>query len=159
MPRITSSDPRFKTLQQRIMEHFGVPTDSVKRDSVTATFVGGNAYVEVKWEGLALLDLVSYQQIVYEVFGSAAKEPKPARELYVITFGRTGLRNAYLQVEAKSYEIVRAWAFKEYGELWSNAYPWEDFTGRWNADLPNAYPAGALTKEPVVLDYEDASNV
>lgn len=75
-------------------------------------------------------------------------------EDFIITFGRCGIRNGWVRVTAASEEVARAWAFKEYGSLWSGVYSKaEHFDGN---EL-NFYPLGEF--QHVELGYEQEEHV
>lgn len=79
-------------------------------------------------------------------------------ETFYITFGRTGIRNGWVRVEAYNEEIVRAWAFKEYGNLWSMVYDeaeWQRMTEAHERET--FYPLGEMAFAP--LFYNLASEV
>lgn len=68
--------------------------------------------------------------------------------VYVITFGREGIRNGWVEVHANSEQIARWWANREYKGLWSGCYSAEEF-----AKDSHFFPAGALTRQPIPLFY------
>lgn len=76
-------------------------------------------------------------------------------EYFAITFGRTGLRDGYVVVEAYTEDIARAWAHKEYGSLWSGIYPLTDFLDDVQKTGYRAVQLGRVE----TLGYEDASHV
>lgn len=69
---------------------------------------------------------------------------------YAVTFGRFGIREAYVSVWAYTEDIARAWAHKEYGACWSGIYEWSEHI----ADAVELFPKGELGV--TVLMYEDA---
>jgi hypothetical protein len=69
---------------------------------------------------------------------------------YVITFASVGIRDGWIEVTAKSEDIVRAWADKEY-RRWSTTHPIEAF------DSPSFFPLGCLGR--TTLHFEEASHV
>jgi hypothetical protein len=77
---------------------------------------------------------------------------------YVITFGRAGIRNGYVVVEAYGEDIVRAWAHREYGLCWSMVYTAEEFFEFEHA-VSLGFSKGSLTKVPITLAYQQASHV
>ena len=74
-------------------------------------------------------------------------------ETFIITFSKVGIRNGWVEVHAKSEEIARAWARKEYDLAWSGIYTADD----WPEDVRALYPLGKIGE--TTLHYEDARHV
>lgn len=75
-------------------------------------------------------------------------------ETFIITFSRANIRDGWVAVEAKDEAIARAWAYREYGNLWSMIYPLAD----WGDEAKAHFPLGQFGPT-IPLHYEQAQHV
>ena len=72
---------------------------------------------------------------------------------FVITFSRVGIRDGWVEVQAYSEEIARAWARHEYGQVWSMIYA----TDKWGTKQKELFPLGCIGT--AVLHYQHAEHI
>lgn len=72
---------------------------------------------------------------------------------FIITFSKVGIRDGWVEVEAKDEEIARAWARREYGQVWSMIYAAE----KWGANERALFLHGCIGH--TVLYHENAAFV
>lgn len=72
---------------------------------------------------------------------------------YVITFSRVGIRDGWVEVQARDEEIARTWALKEYGTCWANIYT----PSQWEPRKEDWFPLGCIGQ--TTLHYEAAEHI